>query len=59
MRVVAEGVETEEHARIVCDMGCDYLQGYLYSKAVCAGEIPDLISRFETGWLEELQVARI
>lgn len=26
--VTAEGVETEEQRRILCDLGCDYLQGF-------------------------------
>ncbi len=30
--VTAEGIETEEMADILSDIGCDYLQGYLYSK---------------------------
>lgn len=28
IKVTAEGVETEEHARILCRLGCDVLQGY-------------------------------
>lgn len=32
MRVVAEGVETVEHARLVIDMGCDYLQGFYFGR---------------------------
>ena len=34
MGVVAEGVETLEQAEIVRDLGCDDLQGYLFSPAV-------------------------
>ena len=30
--VVAEGVETQEMADTLTEMGCDYLQGYLYSR---------------------------
>ena len=30
--IVAEGIETEEMANIMRDMGCDYLQGFYYSR---------------------------
>ncbi|CAN0601658.1 unnamed protein product, partial [Ectocarpus sp. 12 AP-2014] len=36
MSIVAEGVETEDHARLVTDLGCDYLQGYHFGKPVSA-----------------------
>lgn len=40
--VVAEGVETLDHARIVTALGCDTLQGYAFSKPLR----PNLIERF-------------
>ena len=34
LRVVAEGVETEEQSRLLAAMGCDELQGYLFSRPI-------------------------
>lgn len=34
LKVVAEGVETEEQLQYLKDSGCDYLQGYLWGKPV-------------------------
>lgn len=34
MSVLAEGVETEEQKAMLCELGCDYFQGYYYSKPV-------------------------
>lgn len=34
MHIVAEGVETEEQRDILKQMGCEYLQGYFFSKPV-------------------------
>jgi EAL domain-containing protein (putative c-di-GMP-specific phosphodiesterase class I) len=31
-KIIAEGVETEAEARVVVDLGCDLLQGYLFAK---------------------------
>lgn len=34
MKVIAEGIEANEQAACLHSMGCDYFQGYLYSKPV-------------------------
>ncbi|MEO8384854.1 MAG: EAL domain-containing protein, partial [Betaproteobacteria bacterium] len=34
LKVVAEGVETDEQARLLRSLACDEMQGYLFSKPV-------------------------
>lgn len=38
LKTVAEGVETQEQKSILADLGCDILQGYLYSKPIPKNE---------------------
>jgi EAL domain-containing protein (putative c-di-GMP-specific phosphodiesterase class I) len=38
LKVVAEGVETEKHFDYLSSLGCDYFQGYLFSKPVAEPE---------------------
>lgn len=42
--IVAEGVETEEMKQHLTEVGCQYLQGWYYSKAVPETEFMQLIS---------------
>jgi EAL domain-containing protein (putative c-di-GMP-specific phosphodiesterase class I) len=39
LRTVAEGVETEDELRLVRELGCDYAQGYFFSRALDADEL--------------------
>jgi EAL domain-containing protein (putative c-di-GMP-specific phosphodiesterase class I) len=38
LKVVAEGIETEEVRKLLIAYGCDELQGYLFGKPVPASE---------------------
>jgi EAL domain-containing protein (putative c-di-GMP-specific phosphodiesterase class I) len=38
LKVVCEGVETEEQNKLVSDSECDYLQGWYYTKALSESE---------------------
>lgn len=43
MAVVAEGIETDEQQAILTSLGCDYLQGYLFSRPLPAEQVPWLL----------------
>jgi diguanylate cyclase (GGDEF)-like protein len=45
MRTTAEGVETYEQFKWLRDEGCHEVQGYYFSRAVPASDIPELIER--------------
>ena len=43
IKTIAEGVETEAQRDVLIQFGCDYIQGFLYSKPVTATEFMNLI----------------
>ncbi|WP_321528765.1 EAL domain-containing protein [Sedimenticola selenatireducens] len=45
LKVVAEGVETEEQAAILRTMGCDIAQGYLYSRPLPMTELRSWLAK--------------
>ena len=49
LQVVAEGVETAEQERALQDLRCSAGQGWLYSRAVPAAELPRVVARLGTG----------
>jgi len=43
IKVIAEGIESRDQDQLLRELGCDFGQGYLYSKAVSAEELEDLL----------------
>ncbi len=44
LTTVAEGVETQEQAEMLCWLGCDIGQGWLFGKPISAEDLPAAIS---------------
>ncbi|MFC6489599.1 EAL domain-containing protein [Nitratireductor sp. GCM10026969] len=49
MQVTAEGVETRSQAARLRELGCDTAQGFLYGRAMPAGEAGEFLARFNAG----------
>lgn len=47
MEVVAEGVETQEQLQFLKDSGCDYIQGYIFSRPLPEKEFFVLIEKMQ------------
>jgi diguanylate cyclase (GGDEF)-like protein/PAS domain S-box-containing protein len=43
IEVVAEGVETQRHADILTDLGCDVLQGYFFGRPMTAEKLTEYL----------------
>ncbi len=54
LQVVAEGVETAEQLRVLADVGCNEIQGYLFSEPLTTEDFESLLRRPQSGlsdWL--------
>ncbi len=53
LKVIAEGVETEEQAEFILSYGCEIMQGYYFSKPIPADDFEKLIGKRTTGSVGE------
>jgi EAL domain-containing protein (putative c-di-GMP-specific phosphodiesterase class I) len=49
LKVIAEGVETFEQAKILLEMGCEEAQGYFYSRPLLPGDVVDWFMEHPSG----------
>ena len=50
MKVIAEGVETEQQHALLLEAGCDYGQGYFYSRPLAADQFERFLSAGMGNW---------
>lgn len=48
LKAVAEGVETAEQLALLTEMGCDYIQGYFYSKPIPLKRFENFVLSFKS-----------
>ncbi len=58
LETVAEGVEVSEQRDQIAGLGCDIIQGFLYSRPVPASEIPEIIARIESRLSSNVELRR-
>ncbi|RFF28385.1 MULTISPECIES: bacteriohemerythrin [unclassified Wenzhouxiangella] len=60
MEVLAEGVETAEHARLLLELGCEQAQGYAIARPMPPDQVPAWVEQWEPdpGWKDVLPILR-
>ena len=47
VKMCIEGIETQEELDKILEMGCDYIQGYYFSKPLPFNEIEEYLKNFK------------
>jgi diguanylate cyclase (GGDEF)-like protein len=53
IKTIAEGVETEGQLTLLRSFGCDYVQGYIYSRALPSRDFELVLRRINTGHVSD------
>lgn len=58
MQVLAEGVETAEHGRLLLELGCEQAQGYSIARPMPPDEVPDWLEHWvpDPNWNDVLPI---
>jgi len=62
LQLVAEGVETAYHLKFLQNLGCEEMQGFLFSRPVAAAEVMNQLvkmTRFSAGMLQPLETPHL
>jgi EAL domain-containing protein (putative c-di-GMP-specific phosphodiesterase class I) len=54
--LLAEGIETQDQLRKLLRLGCTFGQGFLFSRAVAAGDVADLLAKGTYKTLADLHI---
>jgi diguanylate cyclase (GGDEF)-like protein/PAS domain S-box-containing protein len=57
-KVVAEGIETEAQHRFLRESGCDYGQGYYFSRPLSSVELIEFCERYKSQLGNEVEISR-
>jgi len=49
LQLVAEGIESESQMKILSNLGCEEMQGYLFSRPVAASDIMSILAELDQG----------
>ena len=59
LRVVAEGVETPAQLGKLCELGCDYAQGFLLSRPLAADAVANWMREFDFSAVRRIKPAAV
>jgi len=57
LKIIAEGVESQQQESLLLDMGCRLIQGYLYSKPIQKQKLIELVHHLNVSLSDEIKIS--